>query len=293
MKNVKNLFLTLMVATVAIFSSCDNEDVSPDLVDEASVAAEAASSIDTAAFSNSNVSAWTEIEEADLPQSVLDYIADNYGDDEIDHAWVDENGGYVVLLEGGTAVRFDNAGVFVEAIENARKGRGHRHDDLTEIDAADLPAAITDYIAENYPDEVIDKAGVDADGNYHVKLEDGPVLIFDADGNFLEERARGDRDGRDHDRDRRHADDRWTAIDIADLPAAITDYIAENYPDANILKAGTDDEGQYGVVLDTNVALIFDTDGVFIEEKAYHEHDGDCDEDDDSDDDDDSDGEDG
>lgn len=276
-----------MVA-VAALSACDNEGTDPVLEEDTAVAAVAASVIDTTAFVASDMSAWTEIDEANLPQTVLDYLADNYTDDEIRHAWVDENGGYVVLLEGRTAVRFDNSGAFVEAIENAGRRRGKDNDrpELTEVDIADLPTTITDYVTANYSDYTIEKAGTDADGNYHVKLEEGPVLIFDADGNFVEERERGDNEGR---RDRRrgkgkqrHADDRWTAIEIANLPSAVTDYVATNYADATILRAGTDADGNYGVILDTEVVLIFDAEGVFIEEKRYHEHNGECDEEEDN-----------
>ena len=274
------------VVAVAALSSCDNEGTDPVMEEDTTAAAVVASVVEASAFGDSDMSAWTEIDESDLPQVVLDYIADNYSDETVHHAWVDDNGGYVVLLDNRTALRFDNTGAFVEAIENAGKRKGDDKPELTNVDPADLPVAITDYIAANYADYTIDKAGTDADGNFHVKLEDGPVLIFDADGNFVEARERKGNGGKDGDRggDRKkgkgkkgHADDRWTAIDIADLPAAITDYIATNYPDATILKAGTDADGNYGVVLDSEVALIFDTDGVFVEEKGYHEHNGDCD----------------
>lgn len=267
------------VVAVAALSSCNNEGTDPVLEEDASVAAVAASVIDTTAFGNANMAAWAEIADTDLPQEVLNYIADNYPDNTIHHAWVDDNGGYVVLLNNKTALRFDNTGAFVEAIENAgRKGDDNRPE-LTEVDIANLPAAITDYISTNYADFTIEKAGTDADGKYHVKLTSGPVLIFDADGNFVEAREARGKGGRDGDRkgDKGHADDRWTAMDIADLPAVITDYIASNYPDATIVKAGTDADGNYGVVLDSEIALIFDADGVFVEEKTYHNHNGECD----------------
>lgn len=278
MKNVKNLFLILAITAVGALSSCDNEGTDPVLEEDASIAAVVASVIDTTAFGNSDMASWTEIDEADLPQVVLDYVIDNYPDDEIHHAWVDENGGYVVLLEGRTALRFDNTGAFVEAVENAGRRRGDRErPELTEVDPADLRVIITDYIAANYADYIIERAGTDEDGNYHIKLEDGPVLIFDADGNFVEARERREDGERNRRRGKRHADDRWTAMDIADLPAAVTDYIATSYPDATILRAGTDADGNYGVILDSEVALIFDADGAFVEERAYHEHEGECD----------------
>lgn len=275
----------LAMAAVVALSSCDNEGTNPVLEDETVAAAVAASVIDTTAFGNSDMSAWSEINKEDLPQSVLDYLAENYPEDEVRHAWVDENGGYVVLLRGRTAVRFDNSGAFIEAVENAgrrRKGRDNDRPALTEIDLADLPASITDYISTHYEDYTIAKAGTDDEGNYHVKLENGPILIFDADGNFVEARERRNDGDRKRDRrrgngDQEHADDRWTAIDIANLPTAVTDYVANNYPDATILRAGTDAEGNFGVILDNGIALIFDADGVFLKRRRYHQHDGECD----------------
>ena len=264
-----------MVAVVAL-SSCDNEGTNPVLEDETVAAAVAASVIDTTVFGNSDMSAWSEINKEDLPQSLLDYLTENYPDDEVRHAWIDENGGYVVLLRGRTAVRFDNAGAFIEAVENAgrrRKGRDNDRPALTEVDLADLPASITDYISTHYEDYSMVKAGTDNEGYYHVKLENGPMLIFDADGNFVEARERGNDDDRRRDRRRGNGDqehnDRWTAIDIANLPAAVTDFVADKYPEATILRAGTDAEGNFGVILDNGIALIFDADGVFLKRRKY------------------------
>jgi len=276
------------VAAVAALSSCDNEGTTPMLEEEASAAAEAASVVDASVFVDSDVSSWTEVDESDLPQEVTDYLAANYPDNEIHDSWVDDNGGYVVLLDNRTAVRFDNAGAFIEAIENAGRRRDGDRPELTEVDVADLPTAITDYVAANYTDYTIEKAGTDEEGNYHVKLDGGPALIFDADGNFVEARERRENEGRDRKRgrgDKRHADDRWTAIEVADIPSVITDYVAANYAGATILRAGTDAEGNYGVVLDSEIALVFDADGAFVEERAYHEHDGDCDDEGEGDDD--------
>ena len=106
------------VVAVAALSSCNNEGTDPVLEEDASIVAVAASVIDTTAFGDANMAAWSEIADTDLPQEVLNYIADNYPDNTIHHAWVDDNGGYVVLLNNKTALRFDNTGAFVEAIEN-------------------------------------------------------------------------------------------------------------------------------------------------------------------------------
>lgn len=56
------------------------------------------------------------------------------------------------------------------------------------VDVADLPTAITDYITENYPDSEIRRAKL-RDDNYIVLVEGPVIIVFDADGTFIEERT--------------------------------------------------------------------------------------------------------
>ncbi|MGR3811032.1 PepSY-like domain-containing protein [Jiulongibacter sp. NS-SX5] len=139
--------------------------------------------------------------------------------------------------------------------------RGHKGKcNLTEVAVEDLSAAITDYIAANYADATIERAGSNEEtGNTIVKitLVDGSHagLIFDADGNFLEEKVRKGK---------------GESIDTADLPAAITDYISANYADATIEKARLFSDGSYGVLLlqadETYLGVGFDAEGTFVSE---------------------------
>lgn len=258
--NLKNLFALSLLAVLAAFTSCDNEGMDPLLVDDASTAV--LTEIDSTVFGSANMDDWTEVDGSQVPQLVLNYATENYPGEEIEHFWVDDEGGYVVLLDHGIALRFDNAGTFLEAIANAKR-RKYSEENRSDIAISDLPQVVLDYLSSNYSDYTIDEAEVDRDGNFHVELENGSVVIFDANGIFIEERA-----CRNNDNDDRGRNDDWTIIDIVNLPSAITDYIATNYPDATIVRAGINDDGEYGVVLDSALALLFDASGDF---KNVHE----------------------
>ena len=125
---------------------------------------------------------------------------------------------------------------------------------------ADLPMSITDYVAANYPDSDIKRAKNNADGNYIVGLTGKIVLVFDADGNFVEELPFvGGQCGCGGEE-----------VDVAELPTSITDYIATNYPTAEVKKAHQKGE-KYVVGLivdDERVILIFDEDGNFLAERT-------------------------
>lgn len=138
---------------------------------------------------------------------------------------------------------------------------------LTEIAAADLPAAITSYISSNYAGAEIQFAGKDSAGQIVVglKLADGTHqgLLFNADGTFnkaLEKYKRGAK---------------LTKVEVSALPAAITTYIAEKYAGYEIKNAGTNTEGVYFIAIkntDTVKVLQFDAKGAFVEEKAAPTH---------------------
>ena len=267
MRNLRNLLLMMLLAFVAVFTSCENEDNDPVFEEELAIAA---GIVDTTAFAGSDVSAWTEIDETDLPDNVLDYLEQNYAELNVRHAWVDDSGGYVVLLQGKTAVRFDNLGVFVEAIDNAAKKRAKDRPELTEIDTASLSTSITDYIVDNYSDYTIQKASIDENGAFYVKLVDGPTLIFDSEGNFTEEReSEGHRRRRNNGkRGKSRTSVQWTSIDLESLPDSISDYIATNYTDAAVEKAAVAADGNFKVWLDSQVVLLFKEDGSFLSEKT-------------------------
>jgi uncharacterized membrane protein YkoI len=183
-----------------------------------------------------------DVSTTDLPQSIVDYINNNYPDETIVQAEIDmENGQmvYEVYLSNGLELYFDENGAFISS-----------DDDNEYILESDLPQSIVDYINSNYPDAEIVYAELDyEDGQmeYEVKLDNGMELKFDGNGNLVS------------------SDDNHIAI--ADLPQAIIDYVEQNYPDRTIVKAELEyEDGQqmYEITLDNEMELYFDLDGNFL-----------------------------
>lgn len=129
---------------------------------------------------------------------------------------------------------------------------------LTELATADIPAAITAYIAANYAGAEVKFAGTDQAGNVVVglTLADGTQkgLLFDSTGAFKAELKRYGK----------HA--KLTEVDVATLSSAVTDYVAANYAAATIKKAGTNEAGELFVMIEVDskpLVLIFNADGTF------------------------------
>ncbi|TRO65255.1 PepSY-like domain-containing protein [Christiangramia sabulilitoris] len=61
-----------------------------------------------------------DIDPANLPQNVLDYISENYPDNTIIEAEIEDDGGYEVTLNNGVELEFDAAGNF----QSAEDGNG-------------------------------------------------------------------------------------------------------------------------------------------------------------------------
>ncbi|QTN37713.1 PepSY-like domain-containing protein [Cryomorphaceae bacterium] len=174
-----------------------------------------------------------DIDPANLPATILTYITQNYPNDSIVEAELDDDI-YEVYLSSGIELYFDINGVFLGMDDD---------DDDDDIDPANLPAAIITYINQNYPNDSIVEAELD-DDIYEVYLSNGLELYFDINGNFI---------GTDDDDD----------IDPANLPAAIITYINQNYPNATIEEAEFEDN-IYEIELDNDWTLYFDANGVFL-----------------------------
>ena len=254
MKISKNLIALLIIAALGFALSCEENVVEP--VDGAS----GTSILGDSTMTND----WQEVAVSDLPQSILDFIAEEYDGKTAREAWLTDEGEYVVVMGRQLYLIFDNDGNFVEEY-NEREHRGDRD----PIDVSELPQSVLDYLAANYPDAEIKKAFTNEDGEYIVKLDNRMVVIFDANGNFVDEFEKKRR------RHRGHFLEDWSRIDASELPQAIIEYIATNHADAEILIAGINEEGEYGVVLSTGFLLLFDADGNLIEEMTIDDLDWD------------------
>lgn len=196
-------------------------------------------------------SADAHVRTSTLPQSILDYITENYPGLTIVEAEKEDNENYEIKLSDGTEVIFDSQGEFL-GIDDDENEFGDE-----DIDPSDLPQNILDFISNNYPGINIEEAELENNGNYEVELENDVELIFDGDGNFLGQAQ----DENDDDQGEDEED-----IDPSELPQIILDYIAENYPDNSIIEAEMEDEG-YEVTLNNGVELKFDEQGNFVSEE--------------------------
>jgi len=125
----------------------------------------------------------SNIDPASLPQTILDYITQNYPNTTIIEAEIESNGNYEVSLSNGVELYFNSNGDFLMT-GNDDNG-GNDDNDSSNIDPASLPQIILDYITQNYPNTTITEAEIESNGNYEVSLSNGVELYFDQDGNFL------------------------------------------------------------------------------------------------------------
>ncbi len=145
-------------------------------------------------------------------------------------------------------------------------------DSVTKIDVSALPAAVTSYISANYTGATVDYAAKDDAGNFLVAItqnDQRKAILFNADGTFNKElslRGGGKGPGRGHGgRDR----DSLAKVAVANLPAAITNYITTNYASATIVTAALDPTRGYLVMIkqgNDRKTLLFGTDGTFTQE---------------------------
>lgn len=138
------------------------------------------------------------LDPSELPQNIQDFIAQYFPGIGIDEAELENNGNYEVELNNDVELIFDADGEFL--------GKGEDEDDAyddddEDVDPADLPQVILDYIADNYPDQTIIEAEKEDEG-YEVTLNNGVELEFDEDGVFVSaEDKNGDDDDDDENED--------------------------------------------------------------------------------------------
>lgn len=184
---------------------------------------------------------------------------------------------------------------------SATSGTATCPSNLTAVDIATLPTAITTYISTNYAGATIKDARKDANGNYIVAItlnNSLTLLLFDSAGTFQKEATmkfgpapgdsahhhfRGDSTHAHAPGDSAHAHapgdttnhphrgpgPDLTSVAVSSLPAAITSYITTNYAGATISKADQEKvSGDYVVLITTSakkyVVLLFGSDGTFI-----------------------------
>ena len=247
----KSILVVFALMSMYFLSSCQKEDIN-DLVSQIA-----------------NSANKTSLEPEELPNTIIEFVDNNYFETYIEEAWEASGLGYELKMGNDEAIYFDSTNEYLAPSDRGRKGRGgrgHGHhggpcggDRGGEpVEIADLPANITDYVAANYADAEIKRAGLKDGETYMIGLLiDGEkvVLAFDLEGNFIEEVALPAGGGEQ--------------VAIADLPASITDYVSANYPDSEIKRAKSNEDGNYIVGLTGKIVLVFDADGNFVEELPF------------------------
>lgn len=126
-----------------------------------------------------------------------------------------------------------------------------------KVNDAEWPTNIRSYIASELSgylvESIISYDISTGEKQYLVTLDNQGQLLFDQNENFV--CAQGDFTTQE--------DDEY--IKVSDLPQAILDYVATNYPNATIEKAEFED-GEYEIELSTDIELCFDSNGVFLKE---------------------------
>lgn len=233
----------------------------------------------------------------ELPNSIVNYVNDNYSPLEIEMVYMSADNGYQVVLEDGQELFFSVNGEFLGDGEGNQgnegtHGGGHMghgsHGNGNQgggcaanciagdtLNTADLPQAVLDYVGENYPDLDITVAVLKPSGKFGVELSDGTVLLFDEAGDFIKEcTGDGEMHGGGHGQGH-HGGETSTCtfgdtLAVTDLPQSAVDYVATNYPGEDIVVVVAKPNGDYGVELSGGTVLIFDQDGTFEHECGNH-----------------------
>ena len=235
----KLLFLSLL-ASVTLLTACqkDSQLTDDQLIDQIA-----------------NADNKTAVAVADLPGALNTYVDENHFETYIEEAYSVESKGFEIVLGDENRVYCNERGRILRhrpgLISNGPCGRGEA------VRPAQLPAAITEYVAENYPGAEILRAKQMLSGTYFIKIDDpGYILIFDGDGAFIEATVLFYR-----------CRPLGIPVDIATLPEAITNYIAENFTDAEIKIAFQKNNGMYivGIITAEGRKIVgFDENGTFI-----------------------------
>lgn len=199
------------------------------------------------------------VEPSELPQTIQAYVEDVYFDSYIETAFRVPERGYELNMGCGDNLFFDRNGnpVRFSGPDDGRFGPDGPHGPChpsefgVPVLVDNLPAPIQEYITENYPGQEAARAKR-RDGNVIILLRGPVLLLFDSNGNFVEELT-----------PLHHCFRPCREVTDENMPDAIAAYIEANYPDAEFRKACARN-GRVAVFLvgeDGRIILIFDHEG--------------------------------
>jgi len=167
------------------------------------------------------------------------------------------------------------------------------HDNLETIEPANLPEQSKEYIEFNYFDTYVESVERAVNKGYRTTMGNGEILFFNTNGDVLEFEGEVSEHGPfggvhphgpcwrlrrflrghhgNHDANGDGHPDGPFAFNIDELPAAITDYVTENYPDNEIVRAAFKD-GRFLILVNAPAILAFDEEGNFLREINPLEH---------------------
>lgn len=242
MKTIKKLIILACVVVLIISCSQDNTPIATTPAAVAKLVARSDNAVNAAT----------------LPQTILDYISTNYPNQTVLTSEIENNGNYEVTLSNNVELIFNSSGAFL-GIDNDSNGNDYGD---SNIPPANLPQIILDYVATNHPNKTIVDAELENNGHYEVQLNDGTVLVFDANGALLGTGV--DQDNVNDDNDSNDNSNNETHIDPATLPSTVLTYISTNYPNETIIQAEVQSNGHYEVTLSNGIELFFDANGNFL-----------------------------
>lgn len=198
---------------------------------------------------------WIEIEcfrralpDGIVPQSIIDYVAQNYPNAEIVSIERD-NRGYEVELRDGTELEFDENFNFVGDGHDNNQGGDSEVIIFYEQLPAEAQAFLDGKVTENDILRIIEKTN-DGKTSYVVKIRGGLEVEFNTLGEWIEIDAEDN-----------------VAIPDAFVPEAILSYVEANNPNAVIENIEYKENNRYEVELDNDIELYFDAEYNFIGSK--------------------------
>ncbi len=241
---MKNLWvLILAIVSVSLISSCQKEK--QELTDDQLV--------EEIAFSQTK----EVIAPADLPVPSSTYVEDNHFETYIETANRVKDRGFEVILGDEEVVYFDMSGRHLVTDRGPFSHGPCGRSKPVGIDR--LPLSIIDFVAENYPDNVIRRAKKKGDNLFFIKLDNRIILIFDGQGNFLEATVIFF-----------HCRPLGLPMDVENLPEVIVSFINDHFSNAEIKVAFHKSNGTIivGLFIDGGrKILVFDADGNLIFER--------------------------
>lgn len=243
-------FLSSLLIAALLLSSC-NKDADDQL-----------SIVEAIAFAEDK----SVVEPRNLPAVILDYMQTNYFETFISEAYIAPKHGYEVHTIEGIREFFNLEGTRLGPEDedfyqrfSTRSGPCAYPGRL--LRPANIPQAIHDYIADEYPTQSIQQVKyVGRRGVFLVAINPPIILVFNDEGEFLTSI-----------RCMSLCPDVASGVDVGTLPESITNYVREQYDDPQILTAFRLSNGHIviGLFVDgERVILIFDADGNFLYQRV-------------------------